>query len=49
MSQIIIDQITVHLDGACYNKLTHRERAIADFLLGIDALVLNGNKLNKRR
>lgn len=47
MSQIVLDQISQHLVGTCYPKLTCRERAIVDFLCGIDVLHINGNKVCK--
>jgi hypothetical protein len=49
MSAIIISKLASIFDGACYNKLNSRERNVVDFLLGIDALELVGNKLVARR
>ena len=48
MSHIALAQIARQFNGALYSKLTSRERAIADYLLGFDALELNGNKLTTR-
>lgn len=45
MTKIVLDQVAKPFHGALYSKLTSREREIVDFLLGIDALELHGNKL----
>jgi hypothetical protein len=48
MTKIVLDQVAAPFVGACYNKLSQRERTVVDFLLGIDVLEVIGNKITKR-
>jgi len=48
MTAIVLDQIAKPFHQTCYSKLTHREQEIVNFLVGIDVLVITGNKVTKR-
>ena len=41
MSAIVTAEIAKHFCGVYYSRLTSRERAIVDFLMGLDVLKLH--------
>lgn len=48
MTAIVLQQVSKPFIGACYNKLTTREQDVVNFLVGIDVLVIEGNKVKGR-
>jgi len=48
MTAIVLTQIARPFNKACYSKLTSREQEIVNFLVGIDVLVIEGNRVMVR-
>lgn len=48
LTHVVLVQFAQPFDKACYSKLTSRERAVVDMLIGLDYLVLTDNRVTVR-